>query len=67
MLSNVEIVRVLNKSGNPTDQAHNAEPEKNADQHSHVQIEIYGDLRGRGVWHRIPRAFPHYRDDVIAR
>jgi hypothetical protein len=46
---------VLNKSGNATHQAHNAEPEKNADQHPHVQIEIYGN---RGVLHRYPAGAP---------
>jgi hypothetical protein len=50
--------RVRNKSGNATDQAHNAEPEENADQHSHVQIEIDGNLRGCGVWHRYPAGVP---------
>jgi hypothetical protein len=47
---------VRNKSGNPTDQTHDAEPEENADQHSHVQVEIYGNRCG--VWHRYPAGGP---------
>jgi hypothetical protein len=47
--------RVLNKSGNATDEAHNAEPEEDADQHAHVQIEIDGN---RGMLHRYPAGVP---------
>jgi hypothetical protein len=46
--------RVRNESSNTTDQTHHAEPEENANQHSDVEIEIDGNLGGRGVWHRYP-------------
>ncbi len=50
--------RVLNELGNATDQTHDAEPQENADQHSHMQINVNGNLRGRGVWHRYPTGVP---------
>jgi hypothetical protein len=59
--------RVRNESSNTTDQTHHAEPEENANQHSDVEIEIDGNLGGRGVASLSRGAFPHCRDNVIAR
>src|SRR5262249_37120561 len=45
--------RMLDEPGNAADQTGNAQPQDNADQHSHMQEEIYIN-RGRGLRHRYP-------------